>query len=64
MEELDAVGVFAVGAGTDLEMRVAIGGSDTGVIVGGPLVVEVVEGRFTATIVEEAGNTFGEWRRS
>ena len=60
LEELDAVEAFLVGAGMDWEgpLEGEVGG--IGVVVEGPLVAEVVNGRFTATIVVDVGNMLGE----
>ena len=60
LEELDVAEAFLVGAGIVLEWALEVEGVSLGVIVEGPLTEEVVEGRFTATIVEEVGKMFGD----
>ena len=64
LDELDVVEAFFAGAGMDLEGTTGVEVGSKGVVLEGPLAAEVVEGRCTATIVVEVGNTFGEWRRS
>ena len=56
LEETEVVEVFLAVWGRTLE----IGGGTLGIVVEGPLEAETVEGRLTATIVEEVGKMFGE----
>ena len=61
---MEAVEIFLVGAGIVWGGRLVAEGDALGIVVEEPLVPGAVEGRLTATIVVEVGNTFGEWRRS
>ncbi len=60
LEELEAADGFFENAGIDLEWPLEVEVRATGVIFEGPLAPGVIEGRLTANIVVEVGNTFGE----